>query len=324
MMMKQRNWLMKLEGKILITGGSGSLGTAIIERATKEKWDVDFTVVARNESKMQVLQRKYNNVRCEIGDVRDERRLAQLFRGQDLVIHAAAIKIVPVAEANPHEAILTNVIGSYNVCSAAIEAEVPKVIGISSDKACGPTYYGLTKRLMEGLFRQASEMNSFTQFVTCRYGNVLKSANSIVPLFEQQAAAGLPLTITDRGMTRFWLSMKQAINLILLTNAEAQSGQIFVPRAPAMGLQDLAHALYPESKIKVIGIRPGERMNETLIVEEEALHTTLRVLGNRESYFCIHHPKKPESNLAKNYTYTSDDPSHWLTGPELRYLLKES
>lgn len=319
---------MKLEGKILITGGSGSLGTAIVKRSILDNWDAEITVVARNETKMQVLKQAFPKVKCEIGDVRDEDRLTHLFRGQDIVIHAAAIKIVPVAEANPREAILTNVMGSFNVCKAAIEVEVPKVIGISSDKACGPTYYGLTKRLMEGLFREASEWGNETKFVVCRYGNVLKSANSIIPLFEKQAAANQPLTITDPRMTRFWLSMKQAIDLILLTLDKAKSGEIFVPQAPAMGLNDVAKALYPGHEIKIIGIRPGERLHETLIVQEESSHTTLmndqHILGSM-SYYCIHHPKTFNVKVFDPYfNYTSEDPAYWLTPEELGYLLEES
>lgn len=310
----------QLKGKVLITGGSGSLGTAIIKRATDENWPAQFTVIARNETKMQALRSLCPQVRCEIGDVRDENRLTALFKGQDVVIHAAAIKIVPVAEANPREAILTNVMGSFNVLKAAIEVGVPQVIGISSDKACGPTYYGLTKRLMEGLFREASEWESGQQFVVCRYGNVLKSANSIVPLFYKQIADGKPLTITVPNMTRFWLSMKQAIDLILLTLDKAESGEIFVPQAPAMQLQQLAHAIAPPRyPIEVTGIRPGERYDETLIVEEEAIHTTLT-----DGVFCIHHPHRSSTNLDPHYEYTSANPARWLSYTELHQLLEDS
>lgn len=317
---------MKLEGKILITGGSGSLGTAIIKRAVAESWDAEITVVARNETKMQALRQMFSQVKCEIGDVRDEERLTHLFRGQDVVIHAAAIKIVPVAEANPREAVLTNVMGSVNVCKAAIEANVPKVIGISSDKACGPTYYGLTKRLMEGLFREASEWTTKTKFVVCRYGNVLRSSNSIVPLFEKQVAAGNPLTLTHGGMTRFWLSMRQAIDLILNTLTFAESGEIFVPQAPAMSLLDLATALYPEHPLQTIGIRPGERLHETLIVQEEALHTSLFADSALPmGIFCIQNPKKPAVfQFDVNYNYVSNAPAHWLTSDELHQLLEDS
>lgn len=310
----------QLKGNVLITGGSGSLGTAIIKRAVEESWDARFTVMARNESKMQALRSLYPQVRCEIGDVRDESRLVSLFKGQDTVIHAAAIKIVPVAEANPREAILTNVMGSFNVLKAVIEAGVPQVIGISSDKACGPTYYGLTKRLMEGLFREASEWEADQKFVVCRYGNVLKSANSIVPLFYKQIAEGKPLTITVPNMTRFWLSMKQAIDLIIRTLDEAESGEILVPQAPAMQLQQLAHAVAPPNyPIDVIGIRSGERYDETLIVEEEAIHTTLA-----DGVFCIHHPRKSVTNLEPHYEYTSANPARWLSYTELHQMLEDS
>lgn len=311
-----------LSGKVLITGGSGSLGTAIIKRARDEGWDCKITALARNESKMNIIRSQYPEVNCIIGDVRDLSWLTTVFPGHETIIHAAAIKIVPVAEASPREAVQTNVIGSLNVAQAAIESKVKRVIGISSDKACGPTQYGLTKRLMEGIFREATTWGT-TEFVCCRYGNVLKSANSIVPLFERQVAENKPFTITHLSMTRFWLSMKQAIDLVLRAAGNFANGSILVPKAPAMKLVDLAKALDPDREVVEIGIRAGERLHETLIVREEALHTS-----ESAKYFEVFPPTSPRitifGSLPFQYEYTSDNPTHWLTADELKELLKDS
>jgi UDP-N-acetylglucosamine 4,6-dehydratase/5-epimerase len=308
-----------LDGNVLITGGTGSLGSAILERAAAEKWPARFTVIARNETKLSETRRRFNGVNTIVGDIRDANWLKTIFPGHDTVIHAAAIKIVPVAESNPREAYLTNVAGSEYVAQAAITSGVKTVVGISTDKVCGPTYYGNTKRLMEGIFREACSWGD-TSFVLCRYGNVLRSNNSIVPLFESQIQANKPFTITDINMTRFWLSMRQAVDLVLYTYNNAERGQIFVPKAPSMSIVDLARTLDPDRQVVEIGIRPGERVHETLIVREEALHS--RDNGN---HFTIYPPSsKVESNLPYQYEYTSDKPAHWLTSEELRVMLAES
>lgn len=311
-----------MEGNIIITGGSGSLGTAILERAERENWTARFTVIARNESKMNLVRRRFPRVNCVVGDVRDRDHLTVLFKGQDYIIHAAAIKIVPVAEANPREAVLTNIIGSENVAQAAVEAGVRRVVGISTDKACGPTYYGLTKRLMEGIFRQANRWGN-TEFVLCRYGNVLGSSNSVVPFFMKQKEDNVPFTITDFDMTRFWLSMEQAVDLVLYTLRTANAGVIVVPKAPAMPVADLARVIDPEREQIEIGIRPGERLHEMLIVREEALHTI-----EEEKFFYIYPPDyvfPPHIKvLPKLYEYRSEEPAHWLTREEMVDLLKDS
>lgn len=321
MMSNKQGCVMQLTGKVLITGGSGSLGTAILDRAEKENWDAEFTIMARNETKMNLVRSRFPKVNCQIGDVRDLSQLETIFPSHDLIIHAAAIKIVPVAEANPVEAVKTNVIGSMNVAKAAVEAGIPRVIGISTDKVCGPTYYGITKRLMEAVFREARTWNK-TEFVLCRYGNVIGSANSIVPLFQKQILEGRPFTITDLNMTRFWLSMKQAIDLILLTVDTAENGQIYVPKAPAMKVVDVARALDPNRNVREIGIRAGERLHETLVVREEALHTF-----NLPKIFVINPPGtriEHAEYLPYQYEYTSDKPDHWLTADEFNKLLEES
>lgn len=306
--------------RVLITGGTGSLGTALIEHYTA-LGSAEITAVARNETKMGILHQRFPHIRCEIGDIRDGEWMRTIFPGHDVIIHAAAIKVVPTAEANPREAILTNVMGSMNVAQAAVESGVETVIGISTDKACGPTYYGLTKRLMEGIFRQARSWGD-TRFVLCRYGNVLKSANSVVPFFENQIRQNVPFTVTHLEMTRFWLSMQQAITLIKTTLAFANNGEIFVPKAPAMKVVDVARALDPTREVVEIGIRPGERLHEALLVPEEAMHTT-----QTSRYFIICPPEvsvPKEEQMPFQYEYTSNKPDHWLSRDELNGLLAES
>lgn len=310
----------ELPAKVLITGGTGSLGTALIQRLINTG-NIQITAVARNETKMNQLRQRFPTIRGEIGDVRDLSWLRTIFPGHQLVIHAAAIKIVPLAEANPREAYLTNVQGSNNVAQAAVESGVKRVIGISTDKVCGPTYYGVTKRLMEGLFRQARDWGD-TDFVLCRYGNVLKSANSIVPLFERQIQEDIPFTVTHLEMTRFWLSMRQAVELVFSTINFARSGEIFVPKAPAMKIVDVARTLDPNREIKEIGIRSGERLHESLLVREEAMHTTQT---DRHFVICPPEVEVPlQDRLPFQYEYTSDKPNHWLTSEELIKMLEDS
>jgi UDP-N-acetylglucosamine 4,6-dehydratase len=304
---------------ILITGGTGSLGTAILEKAEKENWDVNITVLARNETKIARTRARFPQYRAEIGDVRDLDWLRTIVPGHDVVIHAAALKIVPVAEINVKEAITCNVDGTKNIAIASAESGVEKAILISSDKACGPTYYGITKRLGEGLFREANNWRE-TGFLSVRYGNVLKSANSIVPLFEKLIKEDKPFTITDFRMTRFWLSMKQAIELIFYALDNSPDGTVTIPKAPAMSVVDVARALDPDRELVEIGIRPGERLHETLVVREEAMHTM-----DTGDHFVIYPPKeKIASKLPFQYEYTSDRPRHWLTPIELYSMLKDS
>lgn len=308
-----------IPGRILITGGTGSLGTAILEKAVLEKWPATFTVLARNETKIAQLKAKMPNVRCEIGDVRDLAWLNTIMPGHDVCIHAAAIKQVPTAESNVREAMLTNVVGSQNIAMACVEAGVNRVIGISTDKACAPeTIYGATKYLMEGLFREADQWSADTRFILVRYGNVLRSNASVVPLFERQIAENKPFTVTMKNMTRFWLSMPQAINLIVVAAGWDTSGVVLVPRPPAMVMEELAHALDPDRKIVEVGRRPGEKIHEQLINESESLHTSV-YNGTKGKYFVIY-PPNFKANHAP-FSYDSNNPDHWLTAQELYEML---
>lgn len=311
---------MQLSGKILITGGTGSLGTAILERAEREKWDAQFTILARSETKMSQILVKHPKVRGEIGDIRDLSWLNTIFPGHDIVIHAAAIKQVPTAEVNVREATLTNVNGSQNVAMASVEAGIKKVIGISTDKACQPTtIYGCTKYLMEGIFREADRWSEGTRFTLVRYGNVLRSNASVVPLFERLIKEDRPFTITDLRMTRFWLSMNQAIDLVLDAIDWKTCGIVLVPKPPAMSMVDLAKAMDSKREIIEIGIRPGEKIHEQLINSSESLHTV-----DAGKYFVISSPNvKVHSTLPAGYEYTSDNPSFWLDKDQLYQLLNE-
>lgn len=309
-----------LKGNIFITGGSGSLGTAILHQAKAEKWPATFTVIARNEPKMNAVRQQFPDARCEIGDVRDFHWLKTIMPGHNVVIHAGAIKVVPTAEVNVRETVLTNVNGSMNVAMAAVESGVERVIGVSTDKACNPTtIYGSTKHLMEGIFREANSWSSFTSFMLVRYGNVLRSAMSVVPFFEKLIREGKPLTITDYRMTRFWLGMHSgAIDLIQqAVNWPFTPGVILVPKAPMLSMVELAYALagddYP---IQETGIRPGEKIHEEMVHEGELLHTI-----EFDKLCVINAPNKPVAMPMKAPYSSRTAPK--LTKEQLYALLNE-
>lgn len=296
--------------RLLVTGGSGSLGTAFVARARVEGWSDKITILARGETKINQVRREFPEVRCEIGDVRDLKWLNTIVPGHSHIVHAAAIKVVPTAELNSREAVLTNVQGSMNLAMAAVEAGVERVVGISTDKACVPTTtYGATKMLMESLFREANNWSLDTSFVSVRYGNVLRSNNSVIPLFEKQIVADEPFTITDGEMTRFWIPMNQALNLIYYALGIDEGGLVIVPRPPAMSMLDLASALDPNREVVYVGVRPGEKLHETLLHGMESSHTFL--------WNGCYHIRPPGTKLRGQYLgfgveYTSQDPSYWL------------
>ena len=268
-----------LSGKVLITGGSGFLGRAIIRRAQNEKWPCDITVYSRDETKQDELKHKYPAVTCILGDVsRDLDRLIAVMHGFDTVIHAAAVKYIDAAEYNIFETIDVNIKGSQNVAIAARAAGVETVVGISTDKACQPAnIYGLTKGVMEKIFVEANK-NTKTRFVTCRYGNVVGSTGSVIPKFRQQLKELGSFSVTDSKMTRFWIGVDQAIDLILwsVNSAEEYPGRVFIPFCPGMRTVDVAKCVFYESgtkgdpKISYTGIRPGEKLHESLFSPQEA------------------------------------------------------
>lgn len=261
--------------RILLTGGTGSLGKAILARAESGNWGHEITVYSRDEVKQGQLRIIYPQHRYILGDVRMEKPLAQAMYKQDLVIHAAAYKQVPQAEWNATECIETNVVGSMNVARLASLMGVKKVIGISTDKACAPiNTYGMTKALMEKLFAQAC-LWSDTIFVCVRYGNVLGSRGSVIPMFREAINRRERVKLTDPKMTRFWLTIDDAVDLVEDAMQLDIPGSVLVPRARSTTMRELVRAISPKAsrECDIVGIRPGERIHESLIHEGESMKT---------------------------------------------------
>ena len=269
--------LMNLDGKtLLITGATGSFGSAFT-RTVLDRFDVEAVrVFSRDELKQSQLERALNDdrVRLLLGDVRDRDRMRLATRGVDVIVHAAALKQVPACEYNPFEAVQTNVIGAQNVISAAIDNDVPLTVALSTDKAVNPVnLYGATKLCAEKLFAQAMAYagGGPARFACVRYGNVVGSRGSVVPMFRAQAATGV-VDVTDERMTRFWITLEQAVDFVLSCMGIVQGGEVFVPKTPSMRVVDVATALAPEAEQRVIGIRAGEKLHEVLLTEDEARH----------------------------------------------------
>ncbi len=263
-------------------------------------------------------------VRFFLGDVRDRDRLMRAFFGIDIVIHAAALKQVPAAEYNPTEFIKTNILGAENVINAAIERGVSKVIALSTDKAVNPTnLYGATKLCSDKLFVASKSYvgKRGTTLAVVRYGNVLGSRGSIVPMWQKMIEEGAKeLPITDERMTRFWITMDEAINFVIDCTARATGGEIFVPKIPSMSLKDLAEALAPNLPQKIIGIRPGEKIHELMINSEDARRTR-----EYDNYFAIYPEGSPlpdtGNKLPDGFCYTSDTNKKWLSIADLKKLI---
>ncbi|WP_169941098.1 UDP-N-acetylglucosamine 4,6-dehydratase (inverting) [Campylobacter sp. RM15925] len=261
---------------ILITGGTGSFGKKYTEILLKNFKPKRLIIYSRDELKQYEMAQVFKNpaMRYFIGDVRDEKRLKTAMDGVDFVIHAAAMKHVPIAEYNPMECIKTNINGAQNVIDAAFACGVNKVIALSTDKACNPVnLYGATKLASDKLFVAANNIagSKKTRFSVVRYGNVVGSRGSVVPLFKrliQEGAKELP--ITHEQMTRFWITLEQGVNFVLKNFERMKGGEIFIPKIPSMTMLDLAKALAPELKVKIIGIRPGEKMHEVMVGKDDA------------------------------------------------------
>ncbi len=318
----------QLEDKVvLVTGGTGSFGTAFVREALSHHSPEAIRVYSRDELKQWEMQQRFEDdrLRLMVGDVRDLPRLRRAMRGVDVVIHAAALKQVPICEYNPFEAVQTNVVGAENIVSAAIENDVPHTIAISTDKAVNPVnLYGATKLCAEKIMTQGNTYSgdSPARFATVRYGNVVGSRGSVIPLFKKQAADG-ELTITDEAMTRFWLTLEQAVDLVTKCLGLMRGGEIFVPRIPSMRVTDVAAALAPDIPRRVIGIRPGEKVHEVLITEEEARHTK-----RFDEYFAIY-PSFPfwgevdypsGEELPPGFGYSSDANDEWLDADRIREM----
>lgn len=258
---------MALSGNILITGGSGTLGHAIVRTALAERWDCAITVYSRSELRQAQMRQAYPQLRYVLGDVRDYDRLSAAVAGHDIVIHAAAVKRIPEAEQQPVNCYETNVIGSMNVARACIAGGVARCIGVSTDKACRAiTAYGASKLAMEKLFQ--SIHNGPCVFTLCRYGNVVASNGSVIPLWRQQAKEGKPLTVTDPEMTRFWMGESDAIRVIEQSAQEIRCS-IVVPKMRSLSLVELAHIVAPGAEIKKSGLRSVEKRHEDLVHKDE-------------------------------------------------------
>jgi len=296
----------QLEGKtVLITGGTGSLGQALTERLLKTKVKI-IRILSRNENKQVQMEEKFldKRLRFFIGDVRDLSRLYRAFENVDIVFHAAALKHVPVVEYNPFEGIKTNVIGSQNVIDACLHENVKIAIAVGTDKAVSPlNTYGATKLLMEKLFVSANfftiSQKHKTKFIAVRYGNVLGSSGSVLPKFIQIVKDGKKIPITDYGMTRFSLTMNDALNFILESTFLGKGSEVFVPKLHAYSIIDLKNSiieLLKDTGEKHISIRPGEKLHETLINFDETRHT-----WEYDNKYVIFNPLKTESEIKKHY-----------------------
>lgn len=328
-----------LEGRsILVTGGTGSFGHRFVRTVLERHRPQRLIVFSRDELKQFEMARLFTTeqhpcLRYFIGDVRDVERLKMAMRGVDYVIHAAAMKQVPIAEYNPFECVRTNVFGAENVVQAAIDAGVKRVVALSSDKAVNPVnLYGASKLAADKIFVAANHLaaRAGTRFSVVRYGNVVGSRGSVVPFFRDLAAKGTgPLPITDPRMTRFWITLQQGVDLVLSSLAQMHGGEIFVPKIPSMRIVDLARALAPDIEHKVIGIRPGEKLHEALLTEDDA--RTSCDLGDRyviepafawwsrETYL-----KDGAQRLPDGFRYTSDNNDEWVDAARLPELLTES
>jgi UDP-N-acetylglucosamine 4,6-dehydratase len=320
-----------LKGKsILITGGTGSFGKKFIRYVLDHFNPRRVIVFSRDELKQFEMEKEFNDNRLRffIGDVRDRDRLYRAFAGVDFVVHAAALKQVPACEYNPFEAIKTNVLGAQNIIEAAIDCCVKRVVALSTDKAANPVnLYGATKLCSDKLFIAG---NSYaggreTRFAVVRYGNVVGSRGSVVPLFKKQRETGV-ITITDPRMTRFWITLEQGVRFVLNCLANMHGGEIFVPKIPSMKITDLAEAIAPGCRQEYIGIRPGEKLHEVMIPEDDARNTV-----EMEDYYVIQ-PQFPwwsrkncsgGNPVPDGFRYSSETNTRWLTIEELQEMIAE-
>jgi UDP-N-acetylglucosamine 4,6-dehydratase/5-epimerase len=324
---------------ILITGGTGSFGKECIRHILKSYQPKKLIVYSRDELKQYEMAQEFNSpvMRYFIGDVRDAPRLQRAMHGVDYVIHAAALKHVPIAEYNPMECIKTNIHGSNNVIDAAIENQVEKVIALSTDKAANPiNLYGATKLAADKLFVAANNIvgRPKPRFSVVRYGNVVGSRGSVVPFFQKLIREGaIELPITDPRMTRFWITLAQGVDFVLKCFERMQGGEIFVPKIPSMKIGDLAEALAPGMPTKIIGIRPGEKLHEVLCPGDDS-HLTVE--------FADHYVIKPTiqftqpvdftrnplgeigSSVGEGFQYSSDQNTQWLSASQLLNILNQS
>src|SRR5580700_92846 len=320
------NWS---EQVVLVTGGTGSFGKEFVETMLKEYHPKRLVIFSRDELRqhdMRAAGSDHPSLRYFIGDVRDAGRLERAFAGVTVVVHAAALKQVPACEYNPFEAIQTNIIGGRNVIDAAINQGVRRVLALSTDKAVNPiNLYGATKLCAEKMFVQANAYagSKDARFACARYGNVVGSRGSVIPVFQEQRRRGR-ITLTDPRMTRFWLTLEHGVRFVVSCIEQMHGGEIFVPKIPSMKMVDLAKTIAPGCEIETIGIRPGEKLHEVLLSEDEA-RNALEV----EDRYIIQpaHPWWKAENwkegkaLSDGFRYSSDSNPQWLTAEDLQELI---
>jgi UDP-N-acetylglucosamine 4,6-dehydratase/5-epimerase len=321
---------------VLVTGGTGSFGkrfTSVVLNRSKVRKLIIFSrdELKQYEMRSQFPESKYGAIRYFIGDVRDRDRLARAFDGVDYVVHAAALKHVPACEYNPIEAVKTNVIGAANIIDVAIDANVKKVVALSTDKAANPVnLYGATKLCSDKLFIAANSYSGHhqTRFSVVRYGNVIGSRGSVIPLFVKMRPRGV-LPITDKRMTRFWITLDRGVEFVLQSLERMAGGEIFAPKIPSMRLVDLARAIAPECELQEIGIRPGEKLHEVIVGEDDARNTL--EFENHYAILPAFHDWDSEAYMRQNggkpcpdgFTYSSETNTQWLTVDALRAMLDD-
>ena len=318
--------------RILVTGGTGSFGRKFSEIIMAEHSPKNLIIFSRDELKQHEMNQQFRSgpdspMRYFIGDVRDRDRLYRAFKDVDIVVHAAALKQVPACEYNPFEAVQTNIIGGKNVIDAAIDCGVNRILAISTDKAVNPVnLYGATKLCAEKLFIDAYAYAGprDSRFACARYGNVVGSRGSVIPIFLDQKQKG-HLTITDPNMTRFWITLEQGVRFVLHCIETMQGGEIFVPKIPSMNIMELSKALAPECRVEFIGIRPGEKIHEVLVSQEEA-RSTLEL----DDRFVILPPQSKQKTkkwsdgkpLQRGFEYTSENNMEHLALDDLMKLIE--
>ena len=320
------NWS---EQVILVTGGTGSFGKQFVEIMLREYGPKKLIIFSRDELKQHEMRASgfdHPSLRYFLGDVRDPDRLSRALAGVTVVVHAAALKQVPACEYNPFEAIQTNIMGGRNVIDAAINQGVRRILALSTDKAVNPiNLYGATKLCAEKMFVQANAYSGSqdTRFSCARYGNVVGSRGSVIPVFQEQRKRG-KITVTDPRMTRFWITLDQGVKFVVHCIEQMHGGEIFVPKIPSMRLLDMALTVAPDCEVEYIGIRGGEKLHEALLSEDEARHAV-----DVDGMYVIqpNHPWWRTENwvnakpLPEGFRYTSDTNSQWLTSADLEQLI---
>jgi UDP-N-acetylglucosamine 4,6-dehydratase len=317
---------------ILLTGGTGSFGKAFIEYALRELNPRRLVILSRDELKQYEVRKHFDDdprLRWFIGDIRDRRRIERAMHDVEYVIHAAALKQVDTGEYNPFEFVQTNVQGSQNVIEAAIDCGVKKVVALSTDKASSPiNLYGATKLCADRMFVSANHYAAGhpSRFAVVRYGNVMGSRGSVVPFFRSLAERGEPLPITDLRMTRFWITLPQAVKFVVDTFDQMTGGELYVPRIPSMRLVDLAKVIAPDSELEEVGVRPGEKLHEEMIAPDDARRT----VQLKDRYVVQPHlagwgfqPPADGTPMPEGFAYRSDTNDLWLNGEELRELVEQ-